>query len=140
MSVHERSEVERGGSEALPREGVLNPNSRRRIREPVVPEERYETLRRRIVSMLRERPFTGKELSGYLRISERDVYDHLEHIRKTMNKGPYRLHVVPARCERCGFVFRKRGRLKSPGKCPMCRSESLEETRFSVETTGAGAK
>ena len=27
MVVHERSEVERGGSEALPREGVLNPNN-----------------------------------------------------------------------------------------------------------------
>ena len=105
---------------------------RRRIREPVVPEERYETLRHRIVSMLKERPFTGKELSGHLRVPEKDIYEHLEHIRRTMNKGPYKLLVVPARCERCGFVFRKRGRLKAPGKCPMCRSESVEEPEFSV--------
>jgi hypothetical protein len=110
---------------------------RRRVREPVVPEERYETLRRRIISMLKERPFTGKELSGQLRISEKDVYEHLEHIRKTMNKGPHRLAVVPARCKRCGFVFRKRGRLKSPGKCPMCRSESVDESQFSVEKIDA---
>ena len=106
---------------------------RRRVKEPVTPEERYETLRHRIASMLKERPYTGKEMSGFLRIPERDIYDHLEHIRKTMNKGPYKLVVVPARCERCGFVFRKRGRLKAPGKCPMCRNESLEEPVFSVE-------
>ena len=106
---------------------------RRRVREPIVPEERYETLRHRIVSMLREHPATGKELSGQLRIPERDIYEHLEHIRKTMNKGPEHLIVEPARCERCGFVFRKRGRLKAPGKCPMCRNESLVEPLFSVE-------
>jgi predicted Zn-ribbon and HTH transcriptional regulator len=106
---------------------------KRGIREPVVPEERYETLRHRIVSMLKVEPSTAKELAGRLRIPEKDVYEHLEHIRKTMNKGPYRLQVEPARCERCGFVFRKRGRLKAPGKCPMCRNESLVEPLFSVE-------
>jgi transcriptional regulator len=110
---------------------------RRLVREAVVPEERYETLRHRIVSILKEEPAIAKELSGRLRIPEKDVYEHLEHIRKTMNKGPYRLHVVPARCERCGFVFRKRGRLKAPGKCPMCRSESLAEPLFSVERIDA---
>jgi len=110
---------------------------RRRVKEAVVPEERYETLRRRIVSILKEAPLSGKELSGNLRISEKDVYEHLEHIRKTMNKGPYRLAVVPARCEKCGFVFGKRGRLKKPGKCPMCRSESLQEPLFSVEKARA---
>lgn len=103
------------------------------IKEAAVPEERYETLRRRIVTLLKEGSLSGKELSGQLRIPEKDVYDHLEHIRKTMNKGEYRLVVVPARCERCGFVFRKRGRLKKPGKCPLCRSESLVEPLFSVE-------
>jgi hypothetical protein len=106
---------------------------RKKIREPVIPEERYETLRRRMTAILKEGPLSGKEMSNQLRIPERDVYEHLEHIRKTMNKGDYRLVVVPARCNRCGFVFRKRGRLKPPGKCPMCRSESLEEPVFSVE-------
>jgi len=106
-----------------------------RIKEAAVPEERYETLRRRIVTLLKEGPLSGKELSGWLRVPEKDIYDHLEHIRKTMNKGPYRLVVVPARCEKCGFVFRKRGRLKKPGKCPLCRSEALEEPLFSVEST-----
>jgi hypothetical protein len=106
----------------------------KRIKEPVVPEERYETLRRRIVTLLKEAPLSGKELSSELRIPEKDVYEHLEHIRKTMNKGNSKFVVLPARCNKCGFVFRKRGRLKKPGKCPMCRSEFVEEPVFSVET------
>ncbi len=103
-------------------------------KDPVVPEERYETLRRRIVTLLKEGPLSGRDLSNELRIPERDVYEHLEHIRKTMNKGEYGFVVLPARCTKCGFVFRKRGRLKKPGKCPMCRSESVEEPVFSVES------
>ena len=106
----------------------------KRTKEPVVPEERYETLRRRIATLLREGPLSGREISNELRIPERDVYEHLEHIRKTMNKGEYKLVVLPARCNKCGFVFRKRGRLKKPGKCPLCRSESVEEPVFSVES------
>lgn len=106
---------------------------RKRKREAIVPEERYETLRHRIISLIKDETLSAKEISGEIRIPEKDVYDHLEHIRKTMNKGEYRLSVVPARCERCGFVFRKRGRLKKPGKCPICRSESVTEPLFSVE-------
>jgi predicted Zn-ribbon and HTH transcriptional regulator len=107
--------------------------TKRRPKEAVVPEERYETLRRRIIALLKERPFGGKELSGQLRVPERDIYEHLDHIRKTMNKGDHKLVVTPAQCEKCGFVFVKRGRLKRPGKCPICRSESLQEPLFSVE-------
>jgi len=103
-------------------------------KEQVLPEERYETLRRRIATLLREGPLSGRTISNELRIPERDVYEHLEHIRKTMNKGEYKLVVLPARCNKCGFVFRKRGRLKKPGKCPLCRSESVEEPVFSVES------
>jgi predicted Zn-ribbon and HTH transcriptional regulator len=106
---------------------------RKKPREAVIPEERYDTIRRRITTLLKETRLTGKELSGQLRIPERDVYEHLEHIRKTMNKGEYKLLVTPARCDRCGFVFTKRGRLKKPGKCPICRNEALEEPLFSVQ-------
>jgi len=107
--------------------------NRRKLREAAIPEERYETLRHRIAALLKEAPFTAKEISGQLRIPEREVYEHLEHIRKTMNKGDHNLVVTPARCSKCGFVFTKRGRLKRPGKCPICHSESLEEPVFSVE-------
>lgn len=105
----------------------------RRPREPEAPVERYQTIRRRIIELLVGRKMTAKEISEELRIPERDVYEHLEHIRKTTNKGKFVLVVEPAACESCEFVFRKRGRLKTPGKCPMCRSESIRQAVFSVE-------
>ncbi len=111
--------------------------SRKRLREAVIPEERYDTVRHRMIALLKGMPRTGKELSGQLGIPERDVYEHLEHIRRTMNKGDYRLSVRPARCDKCGFVFVKRGRLKKPGKCPICRNEFLEEPLFSAENIRA---
>ena len=107
---------------------------RKKPKEAVVPEERYRTVRKTIAALLAEGPLTARQISGELRIPERDVCDHLEHIRKTMEKGESRLAVTPARCERCGFVFRKRVRLKRPGKCPICRSESVQDPVFSVVT------
>jgi transcriptional regulator len=101
-------------------------------REPPEPVERYETIRKYIVALLQDYAITAKELSGYLRIPEKDVYDHLEHIRKTMNKGGYHLVVNPALCEKCGFIFRKRGRLSRPGKCPICHSSMIVPPFFSV--------
>lgn len=102
-------------------------------REPKAPVERYQTIRRRIMELLAGRKMTAREISEELRIPERDVYEHLEHIRKTTSKGKSVLVVEPAACEGCGFIFRKRVRLKDPGKCPMCRSESIRQAVFSVE-------
>ena len=107
---------------------------RARPREPEAPVERYQTIRHRIVEMLTGQRMTAKDVSEELRIPERDVYEHLEHIRKTIHKGRSVLAVEPAACESCGFVFTKRERLKTPGKCPMCRSESIRQAVFSVET------
>jgi transcriptional regulator len=101
-------------------------------KEPPEPVERYETIRKYIVALLQDFTFSAKELSGYLRIPEKDVYDHLEHIRKTMNKGGYHLVVNPALCDKCGFIFSKRGRLTKPGKCPICHSNMIIPPFFSV--------
>lgn len=43
-----------------------------------------------------------------------------------------RFVVEPSECLKCGFVFKKRDRLKTPGKCPVCKSEEITETRYGV--------
>lgn len=101
-------------------------------KEPPEPVERYETIRHYIGAVLREHTLSAKEMSVYLRISERDVYDHLDHIRKSLNKSNCHLVVAPAQCEKCGFVFRKRGRLAKPGKCPMCLGNLILPPLFSI--------
>ena len=103
-----------------------------KIKEPTVPVERFDTVRHKIVSLLSDHASSARQISLELRIPEKEICDHLEHIRKTMHKGALHLRVEPASCHRCGFVFRKRDRLKKPGKCPLCRSELIADPLFAV--------
>jgi hypothetical protein len=61
------------------------------------------------------------------------VSGHLDHIRKSLATTGQQLLVMPAECKKCGFVFAKREKLKRPGKCPVCRGESIREPRFTIE-------
>ncbi len=99
---------------------------------PSIPEERRDTVRHALLAMLEERPCTAREISGTAGIPEKEVYDHLEHLRKTLSMSGRRLAVSPAKCRSCGFLFTKRERLKKPGRCPVCRSESIQEPAFSL--------
>ncbi len=102
-------------------------------KEPVVPFERLETIRQEMTSLLKGRTLSAREISGMVRISEKEVYEHLEHIRKGRRKTDQQIVVTPAECRKCGFVFKKRDRLKKPGKCPICRSEMVTDPLFSIE-------
>lgn len=107
-------------------------------KEPVTPAERHETVRQEIMEILEGRLLSAKDISGSVGIPVKEVYDHLDHIQRTLNKQSLRLFVSPAECKKCGFVFRKRERLKKPGKCPVCRSESIEEPLFTISKTDKG--
>lgn len=113
---------------------------RKRPREPEAPVERYETIRHFITALLEEQTLTAREISVYARIAEKDVHGHLEHIKKTVQKGNRRFIVEPARCEHCNFVFRKRERLTKPGKCPSCRSTLIQAPMFHIESGELRAK
>jgi len=101
-------------------------------KRPSEPVERHETIRQYIIALLQDYTISAKEISGFLKIPEKDVYDHLGHIRKTTNKGGYHLVVSPAKCAKCSFVFRKRGRLAKPGKCPICHGSQIISPLFSI--------
>lgn len=107
-----------------------------RAREPAVPAERHETIRREIAEALVNRILSARDISGMVGIPTKEVYEHLEHIQRSMNRKEYQLVITPAECKRCGFVFRKRERTKKPGKCPVCRSETIEEPLFLVRKEG----
>lgn len=99
---------------------------------PSSPAEEKETARRRIRNLLEEGPLTAKEISQSVRIPEKDVESHLERLRKSLHVEGLRLEQVPAECRGCGFVFRKRDRLKAPGRCPVCKGESISDPSFRV--------
>lgn len=100
---------------------------------PIPPSPRSETARRRIMALLEDQPVSALDISGAAGMAEKDVYPHLEHIRRSLQRERRRFVVLPASCLKCGFVFGKRQRLTAPGKCPVCRSESISEPLFSIE-------
>ncbi len=101
-------------------------------REPSVPPERYGTIRQEIVSVLKTRTLSARDISGFIGVPVKEAYEHLEHIQRSLGKKGHLFDIVPAECKKCGFVFSKRERLKKPGRCPVCRSEMIEEPLFSI--------
>ena len=99
---------------------------------PRPPAEAQDTVRRAIMTELEEGPLSARDLSGRVGIPEKEVAGHLEHIRASLHRSGRHLEVQPAECVKCGFVFEKRGRLTRPGKCPVCRSESIHAPLFSI--------
>ncbi len=92
-----------------------------------------ETVRQLIRALLEEGPLTAKEISSSVRRPEKEIASHLEHLRKSLHSENRRLSQVPAECRGCGFVFRKRDRLKAPGRCPVCKGEAISDPSFRVE-------
>jgi predicted Zn-ribbon and HTH transcriptional regulator len=105
---------------------------RTRKRKEAVPAERKETVRQEIFGFLAGPPATIRDISKAVRVSEKEVLGHLEHLERSLSGKGRRLMVTPSECEKCGFVFHKRKRLKRPGRCPACRSETVSEPLFAV--------
>lgn len=83
------------------------------------------TLRQQIAQALEDKPRGVREISQLFRIREKEVLDHLQHIAKSG-----RLNIDPPFCQKCGFIFKKRERLNSPSRCPICRSEYINPPRY----------
>ncbi|MBM3299472.1 MAG: ArsR family transcriptional regulator [Deltaproteobacteria bacterium] len=97
------------------------------------PRRRALTTRQRILQLLKEGDRTARDLSRILGIREREVYEHLPHVEKTLGKG-VSLIADPPRCLDCDFVFRKRTRHTTPGRCPICRSESVSPPKYGIRS------
>ncbi|PLX84895.1 MAG: transcriptional regulator [Desulfuromonas sp.] len=98
-----------------------------------VPPLRRDTLRRQLLDLLEKQSLNSMEISAALGIAEKEVFVHLEHVQHTLRNAPRQLRITPAACRQCGFVFRKRERLKRPGKCPLCRAETISQPLFTID-------
>lgn len=100
--------------------------------KPAIPPESQETVRQKIISAISGRELSARDISVAVSASEKQVYEHLVHIQKTLHKKGNTFVVSPAECRKCGFLFSKRERLKRPGKCPVCRGETISGPWFSI--------
>ena len=105
---------------------------KKKTASPPAPAGRLETVRQEIISAIAGRALSIKDISAAVKISEKEICAHLRHIGRTVNSRGQRLVITPAECRKCGFVFQKREKLKRPGKCPVCRAETIKEPLFEI--------
>ena len=87
------------------------------------------TPRQALKELLAEQPHSSLELSQLLSLPEKEVLDHLAHLARAPGPG-YKFQLTPAVCRHCGFAFKKRERLTTPSRCPLCHHESIRRPRF----------
>jgi predicted Zn-ribbon and HTH transcriptional regulator len=92
-----------------------------------------QTIRRQIMELLSRSECSARVISQSLRISEKEVYDHLAHIARSVTSQKKRLVVTPSQCEDCGYTFADRRRFTKPGRCPRCKGEHLSEPKYRID-------
>lgn len=91
--------------------------------------------RKALIELLEDNPLSIREIAEMLEEKPRDVEDALKHLLKSLRNMPYRAVIVPAKCNKCGFVFHK-DKMHKPCKCPLCKETWISDPLISVERTG----
>jgi predicted Zn-ribbon and HTH transcriptional regulator len=94
------------------------------------------TVRQQIIEMLRQKDRDAREISQHVSIREKEVYDHLPHIIRTLSSQKKKLTIFPAQCKSCDYEFKDREKTKKPGRCPVCKSERIDPPRFRIVESG----
>jgi hypothetical protein len=89
------------------------------------------TTRERIADALREGPATASGLATRLGVPTSVVYDHLEHVARSLSGGDEQFLVAPPECCDCGFSDFD-DPVNDPSRCPNCRSENVGEPTFKI--------
>lgn len=97
-----------------------------------------QTVRRRIVSLLIAQEMDARDLSRELGLTEKEVYEHLAHVQRSMASAGGEFSVTPSRCLLCGYLFEHRRRLTRPSRCPQCRRSKLQGPSFRVSGPAVG--
>lgn len=91
-----------------------------------------QSIRQRIKAFLREQELDAHELARELGLKEKEVYEHLVHVERSVAVTRERFIVTPSRCLLCGYVFEGRKRLTRPGRCPQCRRSKVQNPSFRI--------
>ena len=91
-----------------------------------------QTIRQKMIELLSNADLDARELSQELGVREKEVYDHLAHVARSVKAEDKKLIVHPSRCLQCGFVFEDRKRLTRPSRCPKCKQSYLQSPLYSI--------
>jgi len=91
-----------------------------------------KTIRQQIINLLSEMEMNAIELSQDLGIREKEVYEHLPHIARSVVSQGKELVILPSSCLKCGYVFEDRKRFTRPGRCPQCKETHIQRPGYRV--------
>jgi predicted Zn-ribbon and HTH transcriptional regulator len=90
------------------------------------------TIRQQIITLLTEEELSARDISQLVSIREKEVCLHLDHINRSVSSQGKVLVVTPCQCLSCGFIFKDRQRLSSPGRCPQCKGSHISMARYRI--------
>ncbi len=91
-----------------------------------------QTIRQQIIEFLSNKEMGARELSQTVGIREKEVYDHLSHIARSVNARRKKLIITPSRCLECGYIFEDRKRFSPPSRCPRCKNEHIQDPTYRI--------
>ncbi|RXK48399.1 transcriptional regulator [Halorientalis pallida] len=91
-----------------------------------------KTTRQRVTDRLREEALPAGAIAREFEIEASAAISHVEHIAQSLEHTDERLLVAPPTCRDCGFDDFD-DLLNRPGRCPECKSESVDEPAFRIE-------
>ncbi len=89
------------------------------------------TRREEIEGLLKQRPWTPKELADHFGVTIPEIIEDLGHVKRGAQASMLFKYQPPV-CNSCGFLFKERIKLKTPTKCPRCRKEDISEARYFI--------
>jgi hypothetical protein len=92
-----------------------------------------KTIRKEIILLLVDKEMNAKEISSVVGIGEKEVYTHLSHIARSVKHQRKKLIIKPAECLGCGYAFEKRRRFTRPSRCPICKSEHIQNPMYRID-------
>ena len=92
-----------------------------------------KTTRQQIIHLLSQVETDALGISQELGIREREVYEHLPHVARSVRARGKKLIITPASCLKCGYVFEARTRFTRPGRCPKCRETHVQRPTYRID-------
>ncbi len=90
------------------------------------------TVRQQLIALLCEDTYDARELSQSVGIREKEVYEHIPHIERSLGPQGKKLETIAPHCIACGFSFKKREKAGRPSRCPKCKSERIGNPRYRI--------